>query len=63
MIVMQGSKTCLLRVATAVSRLYMQWHQYHCMNQYPVAGGILDQPMKYVDAMNVLSQVELDSKE
>ena len=53
----------MLRVATAVSRLYMQWHQYHCMNQYPVAGGILDQPMKYVDAMNVLSQVELDSKE
>jgi len=41
----------------------MQWHTYHCMNQYPLAGGLLEQPMKYMDAMNVLSQVELDSKE
>lgn len=63
MIIMTGSKTCLLRIATASSRLYMQWHTYHCMNQFPLVGGILDQPLKYVDAMNVLSQVELDSKE
>ena len=59
----KGCTTCLLRIATADSRLYMQWHSYYMSDQYPLRGGLLEQPCKYLDAMTVLNNVHAEVKE
>jgi hypothetical protein len=60
---LQGMKTCLLKIATPLSRLYMQWHCYHRSGDFPLPGGTLMQPLKYLDAMGVLDAVEAESRE
>lgn len=62
-----ASRTCLLPMLTPASYLWLRLHRHYKANYLPLAGGILQQPAKYIEAMEVLSstfsQIERDQME
>jgi hypothetical protein len=40
---------------TASSRLWLRLHMHYRVNILPVSGGIMQQPNKYIEAMEVLT--------
>ena len=55
-----GGHRCPIGLASKLSRLYLLWYGYWIQKEYPCPGGLLDQPVKYVEAMHIISGVERD---
>lgn len=49
------SRTCLLPMVGAVEMDLLRWYQRYEKNVYPFAGGFLDQPNNYIEAMDVIA--------
>lgn len=49
-----SSRTCLLPMITPESRFWLRLYSHYKKQFLPFAGGILDQPAKYAEAMEVL---------
>ena len=62
-IILDGRKTCPLKRISKLSELYLSWFPYFKAEELPCEGGKLDQPIKFILAMNILAQVENDIKE
>lgn len=52
------SKTCLLPMITEQSRFLLRLYRHHKEGILPLAGGILQQPNYYVEAMEILDSHE-----
>lgn len=60
---LDGDRACPLTAATAVSELYLRWHSYWKCEEYPCAGGKLEQGCKFVQAMLLLDAADADEDE
>jgi hypothetical protein len=54
------SRTCLLPMITQQSRYLLRMYTHYKNRLLPHAGGLLDQPHYYIDAMEILA--DLDAK-
>lgn len=52
---MLESRTCLLPMITPASRFFVRLYRHYKNKILPYAGGILEQPQLYVEAMEVLA--------
>jgi hypothetical protein len=50
------SRTCLLPMITPLSRSMLRLHRHYRERILPRAGGLLDQPSYYIEAMEILSE-------
>jgi hypothetical protein len=50
------SRTCLLPMITPGTRMMLQLYGHYKSKLLPHAGGLLDQPNYYVEAMEILSE-------
>jgi len=50
------SKTCLLPMITPASRLMLRLYMHYKARLLPHAGGLLEQPHYYIEAMEILSE-------
>lgn len=51
-----SSRTCLLPMITPESYAWLRLHTHYKEGYLPRAGGILDQPNKFMEAMEVLNR-------
>ena len=50
------SRTCLLPMITPASRLMLRLYGHYRARLLPHAGGLLDQPNYYIEAMEILAE-------
>jgi len=50
-----SSKTCLLPLVSEQSRSLLRLHAHYKRNILPFAGGLMDQPQAYLQAMELLN--------
>jgi len=50
------SRTCLLPMITPASRLLLRLYGHYKSRILPHAGGLLDQPHHYIEAMEILAE-------
>lgn len=56
------TKTCLRQLVTEQSAYFLRLHQHYKNGVLPLSGGLLDQPHKYVRAMEIFDQCLLTPK-
>jgi hypothetical protein len=56
------SRTCLLPMITPASRVLLRFYGHYKQRLLPRAGGLLDQPHHYLEAMEILAAHEAQSQ-
>jgi hypothetical protein len=57
------SRTCPLPLVSATSNQMIRLYRHYKAGRYPFAGGLLDQPNFYIDAMEVIEGVSGEIEE
>ena len=49
---------CPLKLVNPLSRLYIKWFTHYKNKLFPLEGTLLDQPVKYIEAMFIIENID-----